>query len=128
LDGPVTDKIINQADGKVQFKEVTASLVILLRPQLPNGKISREMRMTDILENVANSFGHPVTASLDRPYSKLYSGQWNGNEISFFEPVPNATFALCGSFNPDAKYANMLWAFNSDAYRDWFLETHTEAN
>lgn len=119
IDGIVSLKKANHKDGTIKIVELTASLVLLLQPQLPNGLISRSMRMVDILVTIADSFGYPVTASLDRPYSKLYSGYWNGEAISFLEPTPQVEFVVCGTFNTDNKYANMLWACNIDAYREW---------
>ncbi len=119
LDGTVTQLVANNEDGQVKLKDVTANLVLLLEPHLPSGLITRDMKMVDILVKVADAFGHPITASLDRPYTKLYSNKWDGKEISFFEPVPEAAFVICGSFNGNDNFANMLWAFNSDAYREW---------
>lgn len=65
VDSAVKKKDVDSELGRVTFEKVTANVAIELRPDLPNGKISREMSMEQLLEVVANSFGNPVTGHPD---------------------------------------------------------------
>lgn len=128
-DAPITKKKLHKRKQQMRFKEVTPSLVISLRPELPHGTIKRDMPMTDILGCIANSFGHPITAFGDINHSKLYNGPWDGNQPSLLSPVPDdATFVMSGSFNHETKRSEMLWALNVDAYRKWLSSIRAEAN
>jgi len=125
----ITKKKLNKRNQQIKFKEVTTSLVISLQPELPEGTIHREMPMTEILGCIANSFGHPITASGGSNHSKFYNGPWDGNQPSLLGPVSNAcNFVINGSFDPETKRADMLWAFNVDSYRKWLLSIRAATN
>jgi len=119
-DTVVTKRDIDKASNRVYFREVTAHIVLDLRPELPAGSINRAMRMEEILEIIAASFGQPVTCHPQKEPVTLYSGPWDGKTINV-KVNRGVTIAVCGSFSPDNDSANLVWAFNLERYRDWFV-------
>jgi hypothetical protein len=80
-DTVVTSRDIDKASNQVHFREVTAHVVLDLRPELPAGRIEPGMRMEEILEVLAASFGQPVTCHAQDERATLYSGRWDGKTI-----------------------------------------------
>ncbi len=60
-DTVVTDRDIDKSNSRVYFRKVTAHIVLEFCPELPAGPINREMRMEEILEVIAASFGEPLS-------------------------------------------------------------------
>lgn len=119
-DTVVTNREIDKANNRVYFREVTAHVVLDLHPELPTGSIKREMRMEEILEVVAASFGQPVTCHPRNTPATLYSGPWDGKTIDV-KVEGEATIGVCGSFLPEKDSCNLVWAFNLERYRKWFV-------
>jgi len=109
----------HQEGNNLKLDEVTVALLLRLRDKLPTGEISRSMDFTQILKIVAESFGLPV---------KCYKGQgnfflhidsdWDG-EVKV-DAGPSQTFLLQGTFIPEKKKCNFVWAFSLDKYKEWF--------
>lgn len=119
-DTVVTNREINKADNRVRFRKVKAHVVLDIRPDLPAGNINREMRMEEILELIAASFGQPVTCHPQHKPSTLYSGPWDGQTINV-KIQGKATIGVCGSFSPEKHSCNLVWALNLERYRNWFV-------
>jgi hypothetical protein len=108
------------------FEEVTADLVIALRPEVPAGQITREMELGDqIMPLVAKSFGRRVRPHRTFPPQFWYSGPWDGTEPKTErlprEPRGKAVEILVtGSYDAASKSCDMVWAFDLERYRAWF--------
>jgi len=79
------------------------------------------MEMRKILPVVAESFGIPVTCHPDEPAEKLYGGRWDGQTISAVATQDPLDFLVIGTFSPEERVAEWVWAFNLTRYRDWFV-------
>lgn len=134
LDSIVTKRSTSDDGKQVRFDKVTAQLVLCLSPKLPAGTITRKMSLEQILEVVARSFGHPITGHPDVPSTALYAGRWDGNRIFIKQPDKSDLVFTTGSFSPDRGTCELVYAFNIDAYWDWYkssplcgLSVHKEA-
>ena len=134
LDSIVTKRSTSDDGKQVRFDGVTAQLVLRLSPRLPAGTITRKMSLEQILEVVARSFGHPVTGHPDVPSKALYAGRWDGNRILIKQLGKSDLVFSTGSFSPDRGTCELVYAFNADAYWDWYkssplcgLNVHKEA-
>ena len=120
LDAIVTKRSTSDDGKQVRFDEVAAHLVLSLSPQLPAGTLSRKMSLEQMLGVVARSFGHPVTGHPDVPSKALYAGRWDGNTISVKQSGKSGLVFVAGSFYPDRNTCELVYAFNADAYWDWY--------
>ncbi|MCH8219278.1 MAG: hypothetical protein IH892_21190 [Planctomycetes bacterium] len=116
----ITNRDIDKSINRVYIREVTAHVVLDLQADLPGGSIDREMRMEEILEIIAASFGEPVTCHPQHKAMTLYSGPWNGTTI-IVNVEGEATIGVCGSFSREECSADRVWAFNLERYREWFV-------
>ncbi len=116
----ITNRDIDKSINRVYIREVTAHVVLDLQADLPGGSIDREMRMEEILEVIAASFGEPVTCHPQHKAMTLYSGPWNGTTI-IVNVEGEATIGVCGSFSSEECSADRVWAFNLERYREWFV-------
>jgi hypothetical protein len=117
VDSIVTER--QQEGDKLGFIRVSANLAIDFRNQLSSGEISREMDMETILAHVAESFGLPVSCHPDEPPSTLYSGPWDGRTVNIAGGPSNGPTFVCGSFDLQNAYAELVWAFNLNKYTAW---------
>lgn len=69
---------LNRAQKPV-VEEMAPLLVLLLKPDLPVGRITRDHGIECLLALVAESFGVPVRCHPDEPLNTLYSGPFGGN-------------------------------------------------
>jgi hypothetical protein len=122
VDGPIADRHWDDSRKAIRIEKVTATLVIELRSKLPAGTFDQSIDMETILAIVAESFGVPVSCHPDEPPSTLYAGPWDGKPPSF-RTKPERTYVLCGSFDPDARYCEMVYAFDVRRYLEWFKKT-----
>ena len=120
VDSVVTKSEFDNDQHRVRFEEVTAHVVLDLSARLPAGLLDRSMTMEQILSVIAESFGEPVTCHPDREPATLYSGPWDGKTIDVRIETPG-TIGVCGSFMPDNGTCELVWAFNLERYRDWFV-------
>ncbi len=119
VDAVVEQKSEKQDDEDAGIGEVAAQLVLELRPELPAGRIGREMDMEEILAVVAQSFGLPIRCATDEPYSTLYTGGGELETVSV-QAEPRATdFCVIGTYRSD-NYCELVWAFDVKRYREWF--------
>lgn len=123
--GPMTlvDGRVAEANGNA---EVTADLVIALRPDLPAGSVTREMELDgEIMPLVARSFGRMVRPHATFPGQFWYRGPWDGTTPTV-ERLPREPrgklleIFVTGSFNAADRSCEMVWAFDLERYRDWF--------
>ena len=119
-DTVITNRDIENSKNRVRIREVTAHIVLDLQPDLPGGSIDREMRMEEILDVIAASFGEPVTCHPEHEPATLYSGPWDSKTISV-KVDGEATIGVCGSFSQEDASCNLVWAFNLERYREWFV-------
>jgi hypothetical protein len=127
VDGPISKS--SRIAGKAAFRieAVTPNIVIVLRPQLPAGKIDRDTDMETVMAVVAESFGFPLRGHPDEPWSTLYSGPWNGKPFEVLPPKGHTEYATCGSFSPQTKYAEMVYAFVPKSYTAWLTGTQSSS-
>ena len=119
VDSTVTQREIQKE--RVRFKEVVAQLAIELYPDLPRGHIDRSMSMKDILAVVAESFCYPVSCHPKEPSATLYTGRWDGERLEVkLTGAPSRLF-VCGTFYPDKLACELVWAFDLDRYKSWFV-------
>ena len=116
----ITNRDIDKSINRVYIREVTAHVVLDLQADLPGGSIDREMRMEEILDVIAASFGEPVTCHPKHEPATLYSGPWDGKAIDV-KVDSEATIGVCGSFSEEEASCNLVWAFNLERYREWFV-------
>ena len=123
--GPVTlvDARVAEANGNA---EVTADLVIVLKPDLPAGRVTKDMDLGDqIMPLVAASFGRRVRPHATFPAQFWYRGPWDGTTPTV-ERLPREPrgrlleIFVAGSFNAVDRSCEMVWAFDMERYRDWF--------
>ncbi|MEN6497750.1 MAG: hypothetical protein ABFD16_25915 [Thermoguttaceae bacterium] len=112
--------------GPLPIEEVTAQVVLSLRPELPAGHIDREMDVEDLLAIVAESFGIPLTCDPDEPLSTLYSGAGREDAVVVHSGCIPPEFWLIGSFDPHETHCELVWAFRPDRYRTWFESENWE--
>jgi hypothetical protein len=99
------------------LKQVTAQIALKLPFNLPSGKVSRDMKMDEILRVVAESFGHPVTCHPDSPPDALYSGAWDGKWINEKLKKLGNDIYTCGTFYPKTRTCEFVWALDFNKYR-----------
>jgi hypothetical protein len=123
VESTVTKRKNHKERGLVRLREVTVSLVLLLRPILPAGEITRQMRMADILKLVAKSFGHHIVCSPDSFPMTLYTGPWDGQTFAAgpLSP-PGSQMFICGTFSRERRSAELVWAFDMDRYWPWHAQ------
>ena len=120
VDGIISRKTAEPELKRVRIDDVTAQLVLELHPNLPAGRITREMDAEEILAVVAQSFGLPIKCAVDEPFSTLYSGPGSlATVVVDFGGRPREVCVI-GSFQPDANYGELVWAFDVHRYREWF--------
>ena len=119
-DTVITNRDIDNFNNRVYLREVTALVVLDLQPDLPGGSIDREMRMEEILDVIAASFGEPVTCHPKHEPATLYSGPWDGKTIDV-KVDSEVTIGVCGSFSEEEASCNLVWACNFERYREWFV-------
>jgi len=105
--------------GGMQIEEVAAHAVLDLRPELPAGRLDREMSTEHVLAVVAESFGIPLTCDPDEPISTLYSGPGSEDRVVVHSGCIPPPYWLIGSFDPRKSYCEHVWAFHPDRYRKW---------
>lgn len=120
VDAAVKRRELDESKNEVRLQQVSTNVVLDLTPDLPAGSIDRDMKMPQILKVVADSFGELVTCHPDEKPSRLYSGAWDGKTLSFKSSGGSAV-AVCGSFSPGQKTCNLVWVFNLERYRSWFI-------
>lgn len=107
--------------------DVTADLVLALRPELPAGQVTREMELDgQIMPLVAASFGRRVRPHATFPGQFWYRGPWDGGTptVERFPREPRGKLleiAVTGSFSFSDKSCEMVWAFDLERYREWFI-------
>ena len=79
--------------------------------------------MEEILAVVAESFGYPVSCHPDQPASHLYTGPWDGQHMGIQFGGANGPHHLVGTFDPERRCCELVWAFNEGKYRAWLTET-----
>jgi hypothetical protein len=119
VDSFITKKKVHKESNRVQLKQVTAQIALILPPNLPSGAVRRGMPMEEILKVVAESFGHPVTCHPDAPALALYTGQWDGKKIDVKLRNPGLRIYSSGTFYPKTKTCELVWALDIDRYRRW---------
>jgi len=117
VDSEVTGS--QSADGLSRIEEVTAQVVLDLRPQLPAGSIDRDADTETILAIAAESFGYPLTCHADEPFSTLYSGPGSRQQVVVHSGCIPVEFWLIGSFDSARGDCELVWAFRPDRYGDW---------
>lgn len=118
----VSKREFEKESKRMYFRQVTAQLAIELSSDLPSGTIDRSMDMEEILAVVADSFGCPVSCHHKEAPSKLYTGRWNGR-VDVKGSGGGSMFCLIGSFNKKEMTCELVWAFNLDEYRKWFVRS-----
>jgi hypothetical protein len=118
----VTKKRHDRRKNIMKFREVEVMVAIELKPDLPAGPISRNMNMERILEVIAESFGLPVTTHPAGTASTLYSGPWDGQTIATGILAPKGDMLVTGTFSPDCNRCHLVWAFDLEKYREWFVD------
>lgn len=112
--------------GRLHIQEVTLSLALQLRKQLPEGDIGQNMNMEEILKIVTNSFGLMFSVNPDAVPCRLYEGSWHGADfsprINIVEKIENDFCYVTGVFNND-RTCHHVWVFSYSKYRDWFLRS-----
>lgn len=102
----------------LKFEELTTSLILRLKDELPAGTINKEMNFVEILNVVAESFGVPVTTSKNGQPKLLHiESDWDG-EISF-KAERGQNILLQGTFNPNENKCSYVWAFSLEKYKAW---------
>jgi hypothetical protein len=124
VDAAVTQrKDVSSKPKRVRFIQVEARLVLLLRRNLPAGRLTRCGRAQPLLAIVAKSFGIPITGHIDVPPTYLYSGRWDGKAFHFGLQRANVTSAIFASCYRDIGQCDLVWAFDLDRYRGWLAPT-----
>ncbi len=110
--------------NEFHVEEVTLSLALQLREQLPAGNINQNMEMTQILNVIANSFGLRISLNPTSLPSCLYEGHWQGNDFGpnfeILEKIPNDWCYITGVFNND-RTCHHVWMFSYSKYSNWFI-------
>ena len=122
IETTVTKKDLKPAERIVRFVEVAVRLVLALRPSLPTGTITKNMRMDEVLAVVDESFGHLITCDPGQPASCLYSGPWDGQRFSVKTGDARGSYHIIGTFDPDKRRAELVWGFDLEKYRAWLTE------
>ena len=102
------------------LKEVTASLCIELRPELPGGTLDRGMDLPKVLGVTARSFGVPISCHKDEPFSTLYTGRWDGGVRG--KGQPPSFVPLFASASPSGDSCELVWMFDVESYKRWWEE------
>lgn len=126
VDAAMTGTDIDEASNRISFREVTAHIVLDLQSDLPGGSIDHEMNMEEILQVIATSFGQPLTCHPQQEPKLLYSGPWDGKGVEVEVEINNedegeTTIGVCGSFSAEEDSCSLVWAFNLERYRTWFV-------
>jgi hypothetical protein len=100
--------------------ELTAEVVLALRPRLPAGAIDGEADAETVLAVAAESFGYPLTCDGDEPLSTLYSGFGNRRTVVVHSGCIPREYWLIGSFDDEDSQAELVWAFRPDRYLAWW--------
>lgn len=107
----------------IHIQEVTSSLALELKEDLPAGSLDPEMTMEEILSVIANSFGLLFSLNKDSSPTRLYRGNWEGDlyspKFELFEKPADESYYITGSFNSNHT-CHHVWAFSYEKYNKWF--------
>lgn len=113
-----------QEDQQIKIQEVTLSLALELKEELPGGVIKQDMTMEHILAVVADSFGLLLSVDPNASPTRLYNGSWQGDDFSpniqFVEKMPDGECLVNGIFNND-RTCHHVWVFSYRKYSNWFV-------
>lgn len=109
----------------LKFEEVKTNLILKLYEKLPVGNITKNMHFDEILNNVAKSFGVPVTTIKNGEPKLLHiESEWDNKTVEF-KSKNNETVLIQGTFSPNEKKCYYVWAFSLNKYRDW-IQSHSD--
>jgi hypothetical protein len=119
FDGGISKTKRGRKANEVEILEVRAIIVIAIAPNMPGGRIRRDMTMPEILAIVAASFGEPVTAHPGVPPALLYNGPWDGDTIGGSPEAFGTNLFIMADLYPPTRHCSNLWAFDPRTYREW---------
>ena len=113
-----------EIEGRLLIELVEPFLVLALKPDLPASRITRAHNIDELLAFIAESFGVPVRCHSDEPFSRLYSGPWDGKrEVERERMMVSHAYAICGSFEMDCQWAHRVYSIDLTKYLDWAKKT-----
>jgi hypothetical protein len=102
------------------IKEVRVALALVLGPDLPAAHVSQEMELETILLAIAESFGLLVSCHSKAAPVALYSGPWDGGQVSVVGTPRGAEVLLLATFDRSERTAFAVWAFDVLRFARWW--------
>lgn len=103
----------------LQIQRVLAQIALVLAPEMPGGKLHRQMEVPEILRLVSESFGVLLRCHPDAPYLKCFNGPAVPG-IDLCDPPRESPVLVIGNFDPEAGFADFVWALDVADYLGWW--------
>lgn len=104
----------------VRFHAVRVNFAAWIGRALPAGAIDPDMPLQDIMHAVAQSFGTAVSCHAQYSPRFIYSGPWDGVGVNFKGVGSGSEVFFSGTFYPDKKSCELVWAIDFRRYLAWF--------
>lgn len=128
VDSEITATEHRKEEKKVKINEVRVAVALNLRPRLPTMIIAPGQELEPLAITIAESFGHPVSCHPDTQPEALYTGPWDGKQITVVGAPERDEVVLMATLNKERKEAFAAWALNISRYLAWWEENRTPKN